>query len=61
MAGRRWLTPAEVAERTGFNIRTLANWRCKREGPPFTGRGPGVRYPEDGLEAWMDSRAIATR
>lgn len=61
MAGRRWLTPAEVAERTGFKVVTLANWRWKRTGPPFTGRGPGVRYAEDELEAWMTARTVQTR
>ena len=48
------LTPAEVARRwnDAVTVGTLANWRSKREGPPFVKFGSRVRYPLEKLIAW---------
>lgn len=50
---RGYATVAEVAAYTGFKIKTLYNYRYRGGGPPFTGKGRGVRYPWDGVDAWM--------
>ena len=51
------LKPREAAERLSVDEQTLANWRWRGDGPPWRklgeGRGAPVRYPEDGLEAWL--------
>lgn len=43
-----YLTPAQMAKRTGVSTKTLANWRSAKSGPKFEGgKGTGlpVRYP----------------
>lgn len=49
-----FLTPAQVVERWdgAVTIGTLANWRTRKEGPPFQKFGTKVRYPLAGLKAW---------
>lgn len=51
-----YLSDTELAELTGYSVRTLANWRCKRIGPPFV-RLPGkpALYPRHEVEAWLKS------
>ncbi|TFD48749.1 DNA-binding protein [Cryobacterium sp. Hh11] len=51
--GPRALTPAEVAEKTGFAAQTLANWRGLGKGPAFYKVGRLVRYDEVILDAWI--------
>lgn len=60
MSAHRWLTPAEVNERTGIPVGTLRNWRYLHKGPPFrsTGKRGSVRYPEDELEAWLSAPLV---
>ena len=38
------LTPAQVSERTGFKVQTLANWRVLGKGPKWFRVGRSVRY-----------------
>lgn len=52
--------PAEVADELHTNERTLANWRCKRKGPPFVKVGSSVLYPRDRLDAWLAERLVDT-
>ena len=40
-----YLTPAQMAERTGVTVKTLANLRSKKSGPRFVKVGGAVRYP----------------
>ena len=51
-----WLTPAEVACERKISPQTLANWRWKGVGPPYTKLGDGrfapVRYRRSDVEAW---------
>lgn len=50
----KFLTPQQVLERwdQAVTIGTLANWRSRREGPPFQKFGTRVRYPLADLVAW---------
>jgi excisionase family DNA binding protein len=57
----RLLTPDEVAERLRVPRATLSQWRYLREGPPAIKVGRHLRYPEDGLEAWLNNLAKAER
>lgn len=59
MSDRR-LTPAQVSERTGIAVQTLARWRCHREGPTYEKAGRKILYPETELEAWLKARRVAT-
>lgn len=43
-----YLTPAAMAERMGLTVKTLANQRSARRGPPFVKVGGAVRYPVNG-------------
>ena len=37
---------------------TLANWRCKKVGPPFVKLRARVVYPVEGLRVWEQSNEI---
>lgn len=61
-ADRAFLTPKELAQRGRLNHQTLANWRHKRQGPPFIRIGTRVLYPIEGVmafekicSAWLDT------
>ncbi|MEV8272681.1 helix-turn-helix domain-containing protein [Microbacterium sp. NPDC077184] len=54
--GRRWLTPAQVADRLGLAVGTLANWRVAGIGPKSVKMGRLVRYDEAVVAAWVDSQ-----
>lgn len=51
---QKYLTPEDLVARWGGSTTkgTLANWRSKRKGPPYSKRGTRVVYPLDKLEAW---------
>lgn len=42
---RLYLTPAQMAERMGVTVKTLANQRSRKTGPKFVKVGGAVRYP----------------
>lgn len=52
------LTPAEASAYCGLSVKTLAQYRCQRVGPPYVKAGPGIRakvfYPRVGLEEWHE-------
>lgn len=52
-----YLSPAEVASRLVVTIKTLANWRSKKTGPPFHKFRSRVLYVADGLEQWMSDNS----
>ncbi|MGH9406624.1 MAG: helix-turn-helix transcriptional regulator [Terriglobia bacterium] len=55
------LTPDEVAEVTGLSTETLAQWRSQRRGIPFLKISRNcVRYRQDDLQQWLQSRLIIT-
>lgn len=57
---KRYLTASEVKARYdgAVSIKTLANWRSSRIGPPYTKIGGHVMYPIDGLEDWERQRTF---
>jgi hypothetical protein len=59
---RKVLTPAEVADRLGCSVKTLANWRAMGKGPKYhrlIARGNPVRYYLMDLRAWLKANAEA--
>lgn len=51
------LTPAEVAERIGVRVQTLAVWRTSgRYGLPYIRAGRLIRYRADDVDAWLNKR-----
>jgi hypothetical protein len=50
----QFLTVDDVVKRWGGVVTrgTLANWRCKRVGPPFVKLRARVVYPMEGLLEW---------
>lgn len=53
------LTDKQLAERLGIHPFTPANWRARREGPPFIRLGRLVRYSPAAVEEWLRSRTQA--
>ena len=53
-------TPAVVAEELHTNERTLANWRCKKKGPPYVKVGEKVLYPRMRRVEWLNARLVNT-
>jgi len=53
MSDRRPLaTPTEVALYLRRTVGTLANWRCRGEGPRYVKAGARVAYRWQDIEAW---------
>jgi hypothetical protein len=52
------LTPQELVQYLKGTVtkKTLANWRWKRKGPPFTRSGRSVLYAPDDVERWLEAR-----
>jgi hypothetical protein len=50
------LTNAEAALQLRVTPGTLANWRSKNTGPPFTRVGGKVAYTPDDIAAYLASR-----
>ncbi len=56
------MTPKQVAETLGITTRTLDNWRTEQKGPPYYKVEGFIRYNEDELKKWLESRKqLATR
>ena len=49
-----FLTPQQLTQRwaSAVTTGTLANWRCRDEGPPFTKVRGRILYPLAEVEAW---------
>lgn len=55
------LTAEDVADVTGLSTETLAQWRSQRRGIPFIKISRNcVRYRQDDLQQWLQSRLIMT-
>lgn len=50
------LTETEQAKRWGIAPKTLANQRCRGDGPPFIKLGRLVRYDPAQTDAWLAAR-----
>ncbi|MGX1772004.1 helix-turn-helix transcriptional regulator [Nocardia brasiliensis] len=57
-SGSCWLTRAEVATRTRFSVKTLANWAVEvpPKGPLFVKVGGKCRYREADVIAWQEAQ-----
>ena len=51
-----YMTPAQLAALTGMRLQTLAAWRCRGGGPPFTRLGSAIRYSRTAVNDWLASR-----
>lgn len=57
MTRKSLLSTADAAVRLGLAPCTLEKMRCVGGGPPFIKLSPrAVRYAEEDLDAWVDSR-----
>jgi predicted DNA-binding transcriptional regulator AlpA len=57
---RTWIRTPEAALHLGVAARTLANWRVRGGGPPFSRLGRVVAYDLADLDAWADSRRLCS-
>lgn len=48
---------AELAEFLDKSEQTLANWRWRRKGPRYIGRGRGLRYDWADVGEWLVSQS----
>ena len=49
-----------VAKQLDCEVKTLQAWRCRGVGPPFIRVGRLVRYRPQDIEAWIESRRVAS-
>ena len=50
------LSPTEVAAKIKMSPRTLQKWRCNGRGPQYVRLGHAVRYREQDVDAWVESK-----
>lgn len=57
----QYLTPEELSRRLrgAISVRTLANWRCVRQGPRFTKAGGKILYPLAEVILWEQARTVS--
>jgi predicted DNA-binding transcriptional regulator AlpA len=46
----------EVAELFGVSVATVRRWRLLKQGPQFLKLGASVRYRDEDLLRWLESR-----
>lgn len=54
------LSSREVAERLNVQEKTLANWRCRGQGPAFIRVGGCIRYTATDVASWLAGRRVDT-
>jgi hypothetical protein len=54
------LTPEQAGELYGLDTGTLANLRCKKQGPRYFKVGRKILYRKIDLENWLFQRPIMT-
>lgn len=54
----RLLTPARTAGILGIPVSTLARWRSERRELPYVKVGRVVRYRQEDLDRWIETRTI---
>lgn len=56
MTDTTYLTPEELAQRWNVTVKTLANWRSKKQGPSYLKlggkRNTRVMYPQTAIHAY---------
>ena len=55
---KRLLTEKEQADRWNIAPKTLANQRCRGDGPPFIKLGNLVRYDPEVTDQWAAARMV---
>jgi predicted DNA-binding transcriptional regulator AlpA len=50
------LNEHEVARITGLSVASVRRWRLLRQGPRFLKLGSAVRYRNEDVAAWLNSR-----
>lgn len=55
------LTPTEVAALLRTDVRTLANWRYRKQGPTYVRVETSIRYPRSAVESYLAARTVAAR
>lgn len=60
MPNNEYMTPSDVVERYKgvISLKTLANWRVKKEGPSYTKIGGKILYRLADLIEWEGSRTM---
>lgn len=56
-----WLTPEERAKEWKVSVKTLANWRSARIGPPYSKINGSVRYSRATSDRWAAEREMQPR
>ena len=51
-----WLTPDDVGHLLAVSVKTLANWRVRGTGPPFSKMGHTIRYRYADIQTFMADR-----
>lgn len=55
---RRYIGPQDVADIVGVPLKTIYQWSSNRTGPKAYKLGRHLRYREDEVIEWIDSRAV---
>jgi len=58
MEKNHFVNAAEASTIVGYKPQTLANWRFRGVGPPYTKRGNSIRYKISDLLDFMDSGRV---
>lgn len=57
---KQLLTEDDLAKRWNVAPKTLANQRCRGDGPPFIKLGRMVRYDADVADRWATERTVGS-
>jgi len=50
------LNEHDVARITGLSVASVRRWRLLRQGPKYIKIGAAVRYKQEDVAAWLESR-----
>ena len=56
-----YLTPEQLASELNLALITLARWRSKKKGPPFTKAGRQILYSRESVRDWLKRNEIKPR
>lgn len=55
MTSRQYLTARQVAEKTGFKLQTVYNWRTTGQGPKGQRLAGSLRYAIEDVDEWIEA------
>lgn len=55
---KRLWKETEVAEFSGFSVKTLQKWRHMHQGPPYIKYGRSVRYDPEAVEQFFSEQTV---